>query len=65
MGDRTQVDAQRGGIIGVSARKLADEQIVIAGGQVRATRYTFINVELRGQHLVRQGKPLGARRVRA
>src|SRR6202011_1602588 len=38
----TVVDAQRGGIIGVSARKLADEQIVIAGGQVRATRYTFI-----------------------
>jgi hypothetical protein len=38
----TVVDAQRGGIIGVSARKFADEQIVIAGGQVRATRYTFI-----------------------
>jgi hypothetical protein len=38
----TVVDAQRGGIIGVSARKFADEQIVIAGGQVRATRYTLI-----------------------
>jgi hypothetical protein len=38
----TVVDAQRGGIIGVSARKFTDEQIVIAGGQVRATRYTFI-----------------------
>src|SRR5215470_529177 len=38
----TVVDAQRGGIIGVSARKLADEQIVIAGSQVQATRYTFI-----------------------
>ena len=37
----TVVDAQRGGIIGVSARKFADEQIVIAGGQVRATRYTL------------------------
>jgi Family of unknown function (DUF6134) len=36
------VDAQRGGIIGVSARKFADEQIVIAGGQVGVTRYTFI-----------------------
>jgi len=35
------VDAQRGGIIGVSARKFADEQIVIAGGQVGVTRYTF------------------------
>ena len=38
----TVVDAQRGGIIGVSARKLADEQIVIAGSQVQATRYTLI-----------------------
>jgi hypothetical protein len=38
----TVVDAQRGGIIGVSARKFADEQIVIAEGQVRATRYTVI-----------------------
>ena len=35
------VDAQRGCIIGVSARKFVDEQIVIAGGQVRVTRYTF------------------------
>jgi hypothetical protein len=33
----TVVDAQRGGIIGVSARRFADEQIVIAGGQVRVT----------------------------
>jgi hypothetical protein len=38
----TVVDAQRGGVIGVSARKFADEQIVIAEGQVRATRYTVI-----------------------
>jgi hypothetical protein len=38
----TVVDAQRGGIIGVSARKVGEEQIVIAGGQVRATRYTLI-----------------------
>jgi hypothetical protein len=38
----TVVDAQRGGIIGVSARKVGDEQILIAGGQVRATRYTLI-----------------------
>jgi Family of unknown function (DUF6134) len=36
------VDAQRGGIIGVSTRKLADEQIEIGGSQVPATRYTFI-----------------------
>ena len=38
----TVVDAQRGGIIGVSARKVGDEQIVIAGGPVHATRYTLI-----------------------
>ena len=38
----TVIDAQRGGIIGVSARKLADEQIEIAGSQVPVTRYTFI-----------------------
>ena len=44
----TVVDAQHGGIIGVSARKFADEQIVIGGRQVRATRYTFITPYLAG-----------------
>jgi hypothetical protein len=44
----TVVDAQHGGIIGVSARKLADEQIVIAGRQVRATRYSLITPYLAG-----------------
>ena len=44
----TVVDAQHGGIIGVSARKLADEQIVIAGRSVRATRYAFITPYLAG-----------------
>ena len=38
----TVIDSQRGGIIGISARKLAEEQIEIAGSQVQATRYTFI-----------------------
>ena len=38
----TVVDAQRGGVIGVSARKLTDEPIAIPGGQVQAARYTFI-----------------------
>jgi hypothetical protein len=38
----TVIDAQRGGIIGVSAHKLADEPIPIAGGKVQATRYSFI-----------------------
>lgn len=44
----TVVDAQHGGIIGVSARKLADEQIVIGNCQVRATRYTLITPYLAG-----------------
>ena len=39
----TVIDSQRGGIIGISARKLAEEQIEIAGSQVQATRYTFIS----------------------
>ncbi len=38
----TVVDAQRGGVIGVNARKLAEERIVIAGRPVQTTRYTFI-----------------------
>ena len=38
----TVVDAQRGGVIGVSARKVADELIATPGGQVQATRYTVI-----------------------
>jgi hypothetical protein len=44
----TVVDAQHGGIIGISARKFADEQIVIAGRPVRAARYTFITPYLAG-----------------
>jgi Domain of unknown function (DUF6134) len=44
----TVVDAQHGGIIGISARKFADEQIVIAGRPVRATRYTLITPYLAG-----------------
>jgi hypothetical protein len=37
------VDAQHGGVIGVSARKLADEQLVVAGRTIRATRHSFIS----------------------
>ena len=44
----TVVDAQYGGIIGVSARKFADESITIGGRQVPATRYTFITPYLAG-----------------
>jgi hypothetical protein len=44
----TVVDAQHGGIIGVSARKFVDEDIVIGDRRVRATRYTFITPYLAG-----------------
>jgi hypothetical protein len=44
----TVVDAQHGGVIGVSMRKLADEQIAVAGRQIRATRYRFITPYLAG-----------------
>lgn len=44
----TLVDAQHGGIIGVSARKLADEQIMIVGRQTVAARYKFITPYLAG-----------------
>lgn len=39
---RALVDAQHGGVIGVSARKFADEQIMVAGQSVRAARYRFV-----------------------
>jgi hypothetical protein len=44
----TLVDAQHGGIIGVSARKLADEQIAIGARRVSAARYSFITPYLAG-----------------
>ena len=44
----TVVDAQHGGIIGVTARKFSDEAILIGDRQVRATRYTFITPYLAG-----------------
>jgi hypothetical protein len=44
----TVVDAQHGGIIGVSAGRLADEQIIIAGETIRATRYRLITPYLAG-----------------
>lgn len=44
----TVIDAQRGGVIGVSARKIGDEEIVVAGRRVRATRYRFITPYLAG-----------------
>lgn len=44
----TVIDAQHGGIIGVSVRKLDDERVMIAGGQVHAARYRFISPYLAG-----------------
>lgn len=44
----TVIDAQHGGVIGISMRKLADEQIMVVGRQVEATRYRFITPYLAG-----------------
>lgn len=44
----TVVDAQHGGVIGVSARRIGDEQIEIGGSPVRATRHSFITPYLAG-----------------
>lgn len=38
----TLVDAQHGGVIGVSARGLGDETVMVGGRPVRAARYRFI-----------------------
>jgi hypothetical protein len=42
------VDARRGDIVGVNARKVADEPLVIAGGRVQATRYEFMTPDYAG-----------------
>lgn len=44
----TVVDAQHGGIIGVSARKSAEEKILVAGQLVHTTRYSLITPYLAG-----------------
>lgn len=44
----TVVDAQHGGIIGISAHSFGDEEIVIADRPVHATRYTFITPYIAG-----------------
>jgi hypothetical protein len=45
---QTVIDAQHGGMTGVSATKLGDEQIAIGGRQIRAARYKFITPYLAG-----------------
>lgn len=42
------IDAQHGGVIGVSVRKLADEDLMILGRKVRTTRYRFLTPFLGG-----------------
>ena len=44
----TVIDAQHGGIIGISKRQLADEQIVVLGRPISAKRYRFITPYLAG-----------------
>jgi hypothetical protein len=44
----TVVDAQHGGILGVSAQRIADEDILIGNSAVRATRCAFITPHLAG-----------------
>lgn len=48
LGQATVVDAQHGGIIGVSARKIGDEQIAVGNRSVQATRHSFITPYLAG-----------------
>jgi hypothetical protein len=45
---RTLIDAQHGGVMGLSVRKVADERIEVAGRRIRATRYRFITPYLAG-----------------
>jgi hypothetical protein len=63
-GQARVVNAQRGGIIGISAHRVADEPITIAGKQVQATRYTFIMPYYPGSVWYDQAN-LCARRIRA
>lgn len=44
----TVIDAQHGGVIGISSRRLANEQIVVGGRSVNATRYSLITPYLAG-----------------
>ena len=44
----TVIDAQHGGVIGISVRKLADERIMIGGRAVAATRFRLITPDVAG-----------------
>lgn len=45
---QTVIDAQHGGVVGLSVRKLADGHVVIAGRPVAATRFKFITPDVAG-----------------
>jgi Domain of unknown function (DUF6134) len=45
---QTVIDAQHGGIIGISVHKLTDERVMIAGEQVHTARYRIISPYLAG-----------------
>jgi len=44
----TVIDAQHGGVMGLSARKVADEQILVLDRQIRTARYRFLTPYLAG-----------------
>ena len=46
--EETIIDAQYGGVIGLSVRRLADEALVIAGRSVAATRFRLITPNVAG-----------------
>jgi hypothetical protein len=48
LSQETVVDAQYGGVIGVSARRVRDELVTVGGHSVPATRYSFITPYLSG-----------------
>ena len=48
LAEATVIDAQHGGVIGVSAHRVGSEQIVLAGRPVRTTRFHFITPYLAG-----------------
>ncbi|MEX2614585.1 MAG: DUF6134 family protein [Alphaproteobacteria bacterium] len=48
LSQETVVDAQHGGVIGVSARRVGDEPVAVGGRPVHATRYSFVTPYLSG-----------------
>jgi Domain of unknown function (DUF6134) len=48
LGQETVVDAGHGGIIGISAHKVGDEQFLVAGQEIPTTRYKVITPFLAG-----------------